>query len=344
MIITYQTAEVSFKKLKEIGQKGQNSEVYLVHDEHLDAELAVKQVKTDGFNEEHFLFEAQTLYKSSHPNVVPIHYACKDKEHIYIAMPFYKNGSLGDIAKSANLSVRQIVRYAVQFLSGLNNVHSKGLVHFDIKPDNILISDNNEALLSDFGYTKNMDESGFTQPTAIYTIHLPPEVTSTSDLDNRSDIYQVGLTLYRLIVGDDSIENQRDSFSTGAEFARAQKQNKFPDPTAYPPHIPSELKKIISNCLKFDPEKRYESVIDLLNDLSSISTIGIDWVDASENGKRIWVAKLTSGRTLKLEVDDNGAAVALRKTLGGDFRRCVDLCCTNVTEERIHEILMSTEW
>ena len=70
MIIPYQTAQVSFKKQQRIGENGENSEVYVVHDEHLDAELVIKQVKTDGFNEERYLLEAQLLYKSVHPYVV----------------------------------------------------------------------------------------------------------------------------------------------------------------------------------------------------------------------------------------------------------------------------------
>lgn len=82
MIIPYQTAQVSFQRKERIGENGENSEVYVVHDEHLDAELVVKQVKTDGFNEEMYLLEAQLLYKSTHPNVVQVLYACKDAQHI----------------------------------------------------------------------------------------------------------------------------------------------------------------------------------------------------------------------------------------------------------------------
>lgn len=126
MIIPYQTAQVSFKKQQRIGENGENSEVYVVHDKHLDAELVIKQVKTDGFNEERYLLEAQLLYKSVHPYVVQVLYACKDAQHIYIAMPYYRRGSLHQVVEAEGLTCRQLIRYSIQFLSGLNNIHSKG--------------------------------------------------------------------------------------------------------------------------------------------------------------------------------------------------------------------------
>jgi serine/threonine protein kinase len=345
MITPYQHAQVSFKKLEDIGVDGEQSKVYRVHDNHLDADLAIKEIKTDGFNEEVFFTEAQMLYKSSHPNVVPVLYACKDATHIFIAMPYYAKGSLRNLAQTTPLTVRQVTRYAVQFLSGLNNVHSKGLIHFDIKPDNILLSDNDEALLSDFGFTKGMDEDGFASPAAIYTHHLPPEVTTTSDLDNRSDIYQVGLTLYRLLVGDNSIQEQRKKFDNGAAFAGAQKTNRFPDHDAYLAHIPNSIKRIVKKCLHYVPGQRYNSVIALLNDLAQINGNGLDWVYSNEKGTRCWDASLTNGHKLRTTVDDKGLCRTSKCQPGKNtYRNVTAFFSDKATEASIHETLMSDDW
>lgn len=344
-MIPYQRSQVSFKKIKKLHEQGEHSKVYLAHDEHLDANLVIKEIKTDGFNVESFLCEAQHLYKSSHPNVVQVLYASKDDAYIYIAMPHYENGSLREKALNGYITAKEIIRYSIQFLSGLNNIHSKGLIHFDIKPDNILISNNNEALLADFGFSKNMDEDGFAYPSSIYTHHIPPEMVNTDDLDNKSDIYQVGLTLYRLLVGDKSIENQRQAFSNGAEFAGSQKRNEFPDKKLYPPHVPKSLIKIVSKCLQYDPDNRYQSVIELLNSLAQIEDHGLDWRYRKEGDVRIWEAKPTSGHKLCLKVDGSGACEASKcAPNSNEYRRITHLSQQNVTETQIYEALMSKEW
>lgn len=104
---------------------------------------------------------------NAHPNVVQIQYACKDDKNVYIAMPFYKNGSLKSLMTKRMLTAREIIRYAIQFISGVAHIHSKGLLHLDIKPDNILLSDNDEALLSDFGL------ADYTRKKMIYTLQSP---------------------------------------------------------------------------------------------------------------------------------------------------------------------------
>jgi serine/threonine protein kinase len=344
MIIPYQTAQVSFQRKELIGENGENSEVYVIHDEHLDAELVVKQVKTDGFNEERYLLEAQLLYKGSHPYVVQVLYACKDAQHIYIAMPYYRNGSLHQVAEAQGLTCRQLIRYSIHFLSGLNNIHSKGLLHFDIKPDNVLISDSDEALLSDFGFAKNMDEDGFATPEATYRYHLPPESAHTRDFNNSADIYQAGLTLYRLLAGLDSLEIQRGRFENGAELAAAQRKEIYPDLSKLPQHVPKKLKAIIKKCLKFDPDARYQSVMDLLNDLSSIEDLGLDWRFSSVGDTQRWESISSDGAALLVEVADTGRCTAQKKTAGGVFRKKANLCDANPTPERIHEILMSPDW
>lgn len=278
----YSPALVSFHKEKEIGQEGRNSRVYLAHDEYMDAQLVVKEIPNSEDTQK-LLREAQILYASSHPNVVQIQYACRDDNHVYIAMPFYKNGSLKSLMTKRMLTAREIIRYSIQFISGVAHIHSKGLLHLDIKPDNILISDHDEALLSDFGLADYTDENGWYQVTRHYIKHTTPEVWN----DNGSfagwatvqfDIFQIGLTLYRMCVGDVVFNKQFETvYVSQKEFLDHLTKKTFPNRSIVLPHIPEALMKIIYQCLEVDVDKRYNNVRSILNDLSKINYEGLDW-------------------------------------------------------------------
>ena len=279
----YQKAQVSFKKIEEIGQEGQNSKVYRVHDEYLDAEMVIKEVeKKDGFSAADYFSEARTLYKSIHPNVVQVSYACEDENKIYVASPFYKNGSLKRLMSNRFLTVKEIIRFSTHVLNGLHNVHSKGLIHFDVKPDNILISNRNEALLADFGLTRIMDEDGIAKQKHLYIKQLPPEVFGNSEFefDNRFDIYQIGLTIYRMCVGDACFDEQFSVYKTSEEFGNDVISGKFPDRKAYPLHIPKKLQSTINKCLKPNPGDRYGAAVEVVNSLADIDGSILHWVRA----------------------------------------------------------------
>ena len=102
--------EVSFRLDKEIGQEGANSKTYIAHDEQLDAEIVIKKVPHSGVGSvDQYFEESRILYMSAHPNVVQVYYACKDASHIYIAMPYYRRGSLNALMNARFLTVREIV-------------------------------------------------------------------------------------------------------------------------------------------------------------------------------------------------------------------------------------------
>src|SRR5580692_2040210 len=124
MLKPFNKAEVSFDFLKEIGGAGQNSRTYCSKDHQLDAEIAIKEISKAKLNSStEFFEESKALYASAHPNVVQIHYACQDADNIYIAMPFYKNGSVKDLMATRFMTVREIVRAGCQIVSGLHNIH-----------------------------------------------------------------------------------------------------------------------------------------------------------------------------------------------------------------------------
>jgi serine/threonine protein kinase len=271
------TTELNFETIKEIGQEGKNSQVFLAHDKQLDGEIVVKKIlKSKIINPTDYYEEAKKLYASTHSNVVKVNYGCSDTDHVYIAMPFYKNGSLKSIIASKNLTIREIIRYSIQFLSGLHHIHSKGLIHFDIKPDNILISDSNEAHLSDFGLTKAMNTFGFASPEQIYSKQVPPETFTSTDKTIHFDIYLAGLTIYRLLNGEDHFHNQLSSFKTQPDYINSISNGSFPSRTNYLPHIPLKLQRIVNKALSVNITDRHKNILELINELSDVDE-NLDW-------------------------------------------------------------------
>lgn len=184
---------------------------------------------------------------------------------------FIKIGSLNSLLDKRFLTTREIIGYSLDFLSGLHFIHSKQLVHFDIKPTNLIINDSNHAILTDFGLSKYTNPYGFASPDKIYGAHMPPESWVTASLTSQFDIYQAGLTLYRMCNGNINFDEQKVIFS---------KENivnaKFPDRGYFLPHIPNTLRKYIKKALEVDLNKRYQTVLEFMNDLSNVEE-SLDW-------------------------------------------------------------------
>ena len=135
-------------------------------------------------------------------------------------MPYYQNGSVKDLITGRHMTVREVIGLATQVLAGLHNIHSKNLVHFDVKPDNILLSPRREALVSDFGQAKQMNYSGIAAQNRHYTPMIPPEALVTDHFDRTFDIYQLGLTLYRMCNGNEHFYSQLATYGNPTNFDR----------------------------------------------------------------------------------------------------------------------------
>lgn len=336
MLKPYRRAEIEFHEIFELTEQGKNSRVYVVNDSQLDARLVIKEFQRASItNPTEYFQEAKILYKSRHPNVVQVHYACMDNDNIYIAMPYYEKGSINRLMGARCLTVREVVRYACQFLTGLHNIHAKGLIHFDIKPDNILICDNSEAALSDFGLARETNLQGVAETDRWYQRMLPPEAIGANIFTIAFDIYQAGLTLYRMTNGNNAYRTQLDQLAdengniSRRDLYHAVRNGQFPDrdASAYGEHVPPRLINAIRKCLEVDPDDRFESVLKLTNELSKI-TGSIDWqYDELENGDRIWRKNEEDGRIRVLEIDANGNSTAYTENNGR--RRRVNAYCIN---------------
>ncbi len=340
-MFAYQKAQVAFKKLEEIGHEGRNSKVYRAHDKNLDAEIVIKEIeKKDGFSSDDYFKEAQALYKSTHPNIVQICYACDDDKMVYVATPYYRNGSLKKLMARKSLTVKEIIRFSTHFLNGLHNVHSKGLIHFDIKPDNILISNRNEALLSDFGQSKPINKYGLAQQPMLYGKQYPPEFFGNAQciFDNRFDIYQAGLTMYRMCVGDEEFNQQFSKYTSWPEFGGDVRSGKFPDRKAYPLHIPKKLKTVINKCLKPNPIERYNSPIEIVNAFADIDGSILHWQYTFDNHKRTWRQEI-DGTVKMIEVCKERTSKAYKHGSQSPARRVKDFCKELIEDKEIIEFL-----
>lgn len=270
---------IKFKKKSSIGNgEGKNSDVFLARDEQFESDLVIKQLKKEKFKPEEYFTEAKMLYENKHPNIVEIQYASQDEDFIYLAMPYYKRGSLNSLAETRFLSVREIVKYILDLLTAVNYIHSKGLLHLDIKPTNILLDDTGRALLTDFGLSRYMDENGIAEQPCNYILHTDPEWYCSSGRSVQSDIYQIGLTIYRLCNGVNILKEQYSQMGIKDQMQLKRKvlAGEFPKRNYFLPHIPSKLRKIVIKALKVDPEERYKNTIEMMNDLSDVQE-NLDW-------------------------------------------------------------------
>lgn len=282
--------------IEDIGaDEGKNSSVKKAADHQLDGFFAVKIVPKNKFVEEfgddhenQFFNEAKIIYNNQHPNIVEIQHATSCDDNVYYTMPFYRNGSLNGLLNRRFITVREIIKISLDFLSGVHYIHTNNLVHFDIKPTNILFNDNGKAMLTDFGLSRYTDGYGVAKFSKLYISHFPPECINTNITTKQADIYQAGITLYRMCNGNDSFKKQfEEAIKSGEEnIASKIEKEKFPE-RKYLPHIPARLKKIVNKALKSDPNNRYKTVIELMNEISKIDE-RLDVRYKIENGVQVW--------------------------------------------------------
>jgi eukaryotic-like serine/threonine-protein kinase len=296
-------AIVSFRKIKDIGAEGKNSEVFLAQDIHLDSEIVVKQITRQNLSLEKLFAESRILHSVAHTNISPVQYACRDDNFVYISMPYYSKGSLKSLISNENLSLRRIIKYSIDILSGLMHIHSNNLIHFDIKSDNILISDNDTALVADFGISAYLDpKNGLAEIKSFYRNTMPPELILSVDglFDRRFDLYHFGLILYQMCNGLDEYNRQKNSFGTNDAFLQAIVKGEFPDRNVFPLHMPKELISLVKEILNTDVNKRPKDALEIINKFSKVPDEYLDWTYIKyPNGDEEW-SKIFDSKVVKL--------------------------------------------
>jgi serine/threonine protein kinase len=225
-------------------------------------------------------------------------------------MPLYA-GSVHSLLERQNLTVREIVKYGLGFLSGLHHVHVRGLVHLDVKPSNVLIDHADRAALADFGLAKRVDAHGLAEQDIMYRPHRVPEALIGSKVGAPADIYQAGLTLYRMAIGGTSLDEQWARFGADDQAAyRAVLRGELPDRSnaAFPAHIPANLRRLIRRALEVDPDARFGTVLELLGDLAKVDQY-LDWRYEDDGaGTERWT-KTADDREDEITAVDDGIGI-----------------------------------
>ena len=246
---------------------GAFGEVWLGDDRALGVKRAIKFVPPHKINNPtNFYEEPHTLVSLKHDNVIEITDAGQTSDgKLYIAMEYYPNGSLSDLTKGSIVPLFESVKYAGDICRGLEYAHSRDFIHRDIKPANIILDNSGNARLSDFGLATRVNVEGTASPYG-YIGHLAPEVITAGITDKRTDIYAVGVTLYRLVNGDSYLPMTIDP----DDLLEMIKIGSFPNRNNYRPFIPTQIRTVINRALSLNPDDRYQSASDLRHAIEKI--------------------------------------------------------------------------
>ncbi|MCP4645931.1 MAG: protein kinase [bacterium] len=252
---------------KELGRGGMGV-VYLAKDTQLDRSVALKFLGTlvDDSEEyrQRFVREARAAARINHPNIVGIYDISASVGRAYIAMEYVDGASLyKHIRQKGKLAPREAVTIVGQSCAALKAIHDAGIVHRDIKPDNILLDKRGLVKLTDFGLAKaedaRMTQAGVVLGTPSY---MSPEQVKGMDADLRSDIYSVGLVLHECLTG-------KTVFREGNVLDR-QLNEMPPAPGDLVEGVPEPLNRLVIRCIEKDPDKRFQNVAELITELRAV--------------------------------------------------------------------------
>ena len=260
-----------YEILKEIGNGGM-AIVYKAKDHVLNRDVAVKVLRdeytTDSDFIKRFNIEAQSAANLQHPNIVAIYDVGHEEENnlYYIVMELIKGKTLKEIInKDEKLSWKWAINIAIQIASALENAHKNGIVHRDIKPHNIMITEDGVAKVTDFGIAKAVSNSTITSfGTTIGSVHyFSPEQAKGSVTDAKSDLYSLGVVMYEMLTGKVPFDAD-----TPVSVALKHIQEEPVPPIELNPEIPTAVNDIVLKAMKKDPTERYQSATEMLADLS----------------------------------------------------------------------------
>lgn len=257
-----------YELLKRVGSGGM-ADVYMAKDHKLNRNVAVKVLKSEYVEDEKFLkkfeTEAQAVARLSHPNIVNIYDVGMEDGINYIVMELAEGITLKEyIRKKGYLSPKETVEISTQIASAISHAHKNHIIHRDIKPQNILVSDTGIIKVTDFGIAKATSSNTVTSTaTAMGSVHyISPEQAKGRFCDEKSDIYSLGITMYEMVTGHVPFDHEN-----GVTIALMHLQNEITPPSQIRDGIPDSLEKIILKCTMKKPEERYQTADDLIADL-----------------------------------------------------------------------------
>lgn len=252
--------------------RGGMSTVYLATDTRLDRPVALKilypHLAADSFFLERFEREAKSAARLSHPHVVGVLDQGYDGDVAYLAMEYVPGHTLRDtLNEKAPLTPRLALALLDPVVEGLSAAHQAGLVHRDVKPENVLMSSDGRIKIGDFGLSR-ASSAGNSTATLIGTVaYIAPELVSNGAADARSDIYSVGIMLFEMLTGRQPFIGE-----SPIQIAYQHVNSTVPLPSTLVPGLAADLDELVQWCTARDPERRPHSAGDLLGELRHIRT------------------------------------------------------------------------
>ena len=260
-----------YQIIEELG-KGGMGRVYKVLDKEVNAKVALKLIKpeiaSDKKTIERFRNELKVARDISHKNVCRMYDLGREESAYYITMEYVSGEDLKSfIRRSGILSVGKAISIAKQVCEGLNEAHRLGVVHRDLKPQNIMIDKDGNARIMDFGIARSLKAKGITGSGVMIGTpeYMSPEQVDGKEADQRADIYSLGVILYEIVTGRVPFEGDTP-FSIGIK----QKSETPRPPREINEQIPDDLDNVILKCMEKDKEKRFQSVGELQSELMNL--------------------------------------------------------------------------
>ena len=256
-----------YEILGRVGSGGM-ADVYKGKDHKLNRYVAIKVLKSDYRSDQvfiqKFLSEAQAAAGLMHPNVVNVYDVGQDRGLYYMVMELVEGITLKDyIQKKGKLSAKETISISIQMVTGIQAAHNRHIIHRDIKPQNIIISKEGKVKVTDFGIARATTSTQTISASVMGSVHYTsPEQARGGRVDEKSDIYSAGITMYEMITGHVPF----DGDST-VSVALKHLQEEIVSPSKEVPGIPYSLECIIMKCTQKNPERRYHDCESLLLDL-----------------------------------------------------------------------------
>ncbi|SET36499.1 Stk1 family PASTA domain-containing Ser/Thr kinase [Paenibacillus sp. NFR01] len=245
--------------------------VYRAHDILLNRNVAIKVLRNQFVHDEEFIRrfrrEAQSAASLSHPNVVSIYDVGQEEDIHYIVMEYVEGKNLNEIIKErAPLQVDEAVRIASQICDALEHAHQNQIIHRDIKPHNILIGRNGRVKVTDFGIARAVTSTTITQTGSVVgSVHyFSPEHAKGVTTGEKSDLYSLGIVLYQMLTGVLPFLGE-----SPISVALKHLQEEFEEPRKLNPLIPQSVENVILRSMRKNPEERYQSAKEMLQDLET---------------------------------------------------------------------------
>lgn len=268
MITKGQKINDRYEIIRSIGEGGM-ANVYLGYDTILDRNVAIKVLRGDLSNDEKFVrrFQREALSASSlaHPNIVEVYDVGEDNGLYYIVMEYIEGKTLKQLLKKrGTLTLSEAIDIMLQLTDGMAHAHDSYIIHRDLKPQNIMIKDDGQIKITDFGIAMALNSTQLTQTNSVMgSVHyLPPEQASGKGCTIKSDIYSMGIIFYELLSG--SLPFRGDN---AVEIALKHMRDPLPSLREENPAIPQSIENIIRKATAKNPKNRYEDARSMHEDL-----------------------------------------------------------------------------